>query len=101
MLVIAGQAVEGQVPRGVSYGSMSDLMREQLPSVVLEKSVVAEDILPRVDGQLKGMRVVACVLAAHPLWPLATPNPLTILFRLLEVSRSNLSCLLPAPTVWS
>ncbi|MCP9450265.1 MAG: GH3 auxin-responsive promoter family protein [Nitrospira sp.] len=98
VLVIAGQSVEGHMPGGTPYGSMSGLMNEKLPPVVLEKGVLPRGILHIGDVRLKYMRIAACALAAHSLSVLATPNPSTIL-RLLEIIRSDFSCLLEALTV--
>jgi len=95
VLVIAGQPIEGQLPGGSPYGSMSGLMNQGLPQVVLQKSVLPDGILCVADIRLKYLRMAACALAAGTLSVLATPNPSTIL-KLLEVICSEFPNLLEA-----
>ena len=98
VLVIAGQTVEGQLPGGAPYGSMSGLMNEALPQAIRRKSVLPEGILSVADVRLKYLRIEACAVAAEALSVLATPNPSTIL-KLLEVIRSEFPHLVEALTV--
>ena len=98
VLVIAGQPVEGQLPGGAPYGSMSGLMNQGLPHVVRQKSVLPEGILCVADVRLKYLRMAVCAVAAGTLSVLATPNPSTIL-KLLEVIRSEFSHLVEALVV--
>lgn len=98
VLVIAGQTVEGQLPGGTPYGSMSGLMNEALPQAIRRKSVLPEGILSVADVRLKYLRMAACAVAAEALSVLATPNPSTIL-KLLEVIRSEFSHLVEALAV--
>jgi GH3 auxin-responsive promoter len=98
VLVIAGQPIEGQLPGGSPYGSMSGLMNQGLPPVVLQKSVLPDGILRVADIRLKYLRMAACALAAGTLSVLATPNPSTIL-KLLEVICSEFPNLLEALVV--
>lgn len=98
VLVIAGQPVEGQLPGGAPYGSMSGLMNQGLPQVVRQKSVLPDGILRVADVRLKYLRMAACAVAAGTLSVLATPNPSTIL-KLLEVIRSEFPHLVEALAV--
>ncbi|MEQ1848551.1 MAG: GH3 auxin-responsive promoter family protein, partial [Nitrospira sp.] len=98
VLVIAGQTVEGYLPGGSPYGSMSGLMNEGLPQAIRQKSVLPDGILRVADVRAKYLRMAACAVAAGTLSVLATPNPSTIL-KLLEVIRSEFSHLVEALTV--
>lgn len=98
VLVIAGQTVEGDLPGGSPYGSMSGLMNEGLPQAIRQKSVLPDGILRVADVRCKYLRMAACAVAAGTLSVLATPNPSTIL-KLLEVIRSEFSHLVEALTV--
>lgn len=98
VLVIAGQTVEGYLPGGSPYGSMSGLMNEGLPQAIRQKSVLPDGILRVADIRVKYLRMAACAVAAGTLSVLATPNPSTIL-KLLEVIRSEFSHLVEALTV--
>jgi hypothetical protein len=98
VLVIAGQTVEGYLPGGSPYGSMSGLMNEGLPQAIRQKSVLPDGILRVADVRFKYLRMAACAVAAGTLSVLATPNPSTIL-KLLEVIRSEFSHLVEALTV--
>ncbi|MBK9305656.1 MAG: GH3 auxin-responsive promoter family protein [Nitrospira sp.] len=98
VLVIAGQTVEGHLPGGAPYGSMSGLMNEALPMVIRQKSVLPDGILRVADVRLKYLRMAACAVAAGTLSVLATPNPSTIL-KLLEVICSEFPHLVEALAV--
>lgn len=98
ILVIAGQPVEGQLPGGAPYGSMSGLMNQGLPQVVLQKSVLPDGLLRVADIRLKYLRMAACAVATGTLSVIATPNPSTIL-KLLEVIRSEFPYLIEALAV--
>ena len=98
VLVIAGQPVEGHLPGGAPYGSMSGLMHQGLPEVIREKNVVPDGILHVAAYQLKYLRMASCALAAGALSVLATPNPSTI-FKLLDVIRSEFPLLVEALAV--
>ncbi len=98
VLVIAGQAVEGKLPGGTPYGSMSGLMNEALPQAIRRKSALPEGVLTGADIRLKYLRMAACAVAAEALSVLATPNPSTIL-KLLEVIRSEFPHLVEALAV--
>jgi hypothetical protein len=98
VLVIAGQSVEGYLPGGTPYGSMSGLMNEGLPPAVRRKSVLPDGILAVSDYRLKYLRLAVCALSAGALSVLATPNPSTIM-KLLDVIRSEFALLVEALTV--
>lgn len=98
VLVIAGQSVEGYLPGGTPYGSMSGLMNEGLPPVIRQKHILPDGILRVADYRLKYLRMAACALAAGALSVLATPNPSTI-FKLMDVIRSECSLLVEALAV--
>lgn len=98
VLVIAGQPVEGRLPGGAPYGSMSGLMNEGLPQAIRGKSVLPEGILRVADYRLKYLRIAACALAGGTLSVLATPNPSTLL-KLLDVIRSEFPLLVEALAV--
>lgn len=98
VLVIAGQSIEGYLPGGTPYGSMSGLMNEGLPPVIRQKHILPDGILRVADYRLKYLRMAACALAAGALSVLATPNPSTI-FKLMDVIRSECSLLVEALAV--
>ncbi len=98
VLVIAGQPVEGWLPGGAPYGSMSGLMSEALPPVIRQKSILPDGMLCVADYRHKYLRLAACALAAETLSVLATPNPSTIM-KLLDVIRSEFQLVVEALTV--
>ncbi len=95
LLVLAGQAVEGHLPGGSPFGSMSGLMNECLPAAIRRQSVLADGVGTIADYRQKYLCIAACALADPSLSVLATPNPSTIL-KLVEVIRLEFDLLIEA-----
>ncbi len=88
MLVIAGQAHEGYLETGTSYGSMSGLLSAGLPQVLKQKLLLPESLNLIGDYQRKYFRMAAWALAEPALSVIATANPSTLL-KLLDMGRQH------------
>jgi hypothetical protein len=95
VLVLSGQQVEGRLPTGTAYGSMSGLLFEALPSGIKQKDVLTPRVRELKDVREKYWHVAACALAKPSLSVMAAPNPSTFL-KLMEVIRGNYLELLDA-----
>ena len=95
ILVITGQTIEGHLPGGTPFGSMSGLLFDCLPEVIRRKNVFPEGLLAISDYRQRYLYMAARALADPSLSVLATPNPSTIL-KLLELIRSEFAALLDA-----
>jgi hypothetical protein len=95
VLVITGQTVEGHLPGGTPFGSMSGLLFDCLPAAIRRKSVLSEGLPAILDYRQRYLYMAARALADPSLSVLATPNPSTIL-KLLELIRSEFVALLDA-----
>ncbi len=93
VLVITGQTVEGHLPGGTPFGSMSGLLGDCLPEGIRRKSVLSGTSLPAADYRRRYLTMACRALATPALSVLATPNPSMIL-RLLEVIREEFATLL-------
>ena len=95
VLVISGQTIEGYLPGGTPFGSMSGLLFDCLPTVIRKKSLFPDG--PPADGDYRQryFTIAARALADSSLSVIATPNPSTIL-KVLDVIRSEYSALLEA-----
>ena len=88
MLVIAGPEVEGYLPTGTSYGSMSGLLNAALPRVLQEKLSLPKELHEVGDYQRKYFYLAACALAEPRLSVVATANPSTFM-KLWEMGRQH------------
>ncbi len=95
VLVITGQTVEGHLPGGTPFGSMSGLLFDCLPATIRRKSVLSKGLPAISDYRQRYLYMATRALADPSLSVLATPNPSTIL-KLLELIRSEFASLLDA-----
>lgn len=95
VLVINGQTIEGHLPGGTPFGSMSGLMFDCLPAAIRRKSLLRDGAPTGEDYRQRYLSIAVRALADPFLSVLATPNPSTIL-KLLEVIRSEYATLLEA-----
>ncbi|MEK6804223.1 MAG: GH3 auxin-responsive promoter family protein [Nitrospirota bacterium] len=93
VLVINGQTIEGRLPGGTPFGSMSGLMFDCLPGAIRRKSLLRDGVPAGSDYRQRYRNMAVRALADPSLSVLATPNPSTIL-KLLAVIRSEYSTLL-------
>ncbi len=93
VLVISGHTIEGHLPGGTPFGSMSGLMFDCLPAAIRRKSLLRDGAPAGSDYRQRYFNIAVRALADPSLSVLATPNPSTIL-KLLEVIRSEYSTLL-------
>lgn len=94
-LVLSGQRVEGQLPTGSSYGSMSGLLFEALPRLIRKKDALSAQARGLTDVREKYRHIAACALAEPALSVIAAPNPSTLL-KLMELIREHYSEFLEA-----
>ena len=95
VLVISGQTIEGHLPDGTPFGSMSGLMFDCLPAAIRRKSLFRGGESTASDYRQRYLTIAVRALADPSLSVLATPNPSTIL-KVLEVIRTEYSLLLDA-----
>ena len=95
VLVIGGQTIEGHLPGGTLFGSMSGLMFDCLPAAIRRKSILRGGESTASDYRQRYFNIAVRALADPSLSVLATPNPSTIL-KLLEVIRGEYALLLEA-----
>lgn len=87
IMVLSGQSVEGRLPTGGTFGSMSGLLFEALPLAVRRRDVLPVAVRALTDVHAKYWHIAACALAEPLLSVIATPNPSTLL-KLLDVIRA-------------
>jgi hypothetical protein len=90
ILVLSGQSVEGRLPTGTPYGSMSGLLYESLPLPIKQRDVLSPRVRALTDVNTKYRQVAACMLAEPSLSVLASPNPSTLL-KLMDLIRQYYS----------
>ena len=95
VLVISGQTVEGHLPGGTPFGSISGLLYDCLPAAIRRKSLLTDGPPAGSDYRQRYLNIALRALADPSLSVLATPNPSTIL-KLLELIRSEFEALLDA-----
>lgn len=95
VLVLSGRTIEGHLPGGTPFGSMSGLMFDCLPAAIRRKSLLRDGAPTGEDYRQRYLNIAIRALADPSLFVLATPNPSTIL-KLLEVIRSEYALLLKA-----
>jgi len=88
VLVISGQTIEGHLPDGTPFRSMSGLMFDCLPAAIRRKSILRGGESAASDYRQRYFNIAVRALADPSLSVLATPNPSTIL-KLLEVIRGE------------
>jgi len=88
ILVLSGQSVEGYLPTGTPYGSMSGLLFEGLPPPIRRKDVLPPHVRAMTDVKAKYWHIAARALAEPTLSVMAAPNPTTVL-KLMEVIRGH------------
>ena len=93
VLVISGHTIEGYLPGGTPFGSMSGLMFDCLPGAIRRKSLLQGGGPAGSNYRQRYLNIAVRALADPTLSVLATPNPSTIL-KLLEVIRSDFPTLL-------
>ena len=93
--MISGQTIEGHLPDGTPFGSMSGLMFDCLPAAIRRKSILRGGESAASDYRQRYFNIAVRALADPALSVLATPNPSTIL-KLLEVIRGEYALLLEA-----
>ncbi len=95
VLVMSGQTIEGHLPGGTPFGSMSGLLFDCLPAAIRKKNLFPDGPPAGGDYRQRYVAIAARALADPSLSVLATPNPSTIL-KLLDVIRSDYPALLEA-----
>lgn len=93
VLVMSGATVEGHLPGGTPFGSMSGLLYDCLPAAIRKKSLFPDGPPTDADYRQRYLTIAARALADPSLSVLATPNPSTIL-KVLEVIRGEYESLL-------
>ncbi len=93
VLVMSGATVEGHLPGGTPFGSMSGLLYDCLPAAIRKKSLFPDGPPVGPDYRQRYLTVAATALAEPALSVLATANPSTIL-KVLEVIRSEYEAVL-------
>jgi len=84
ILAIVSPAIEGHLSNGTPYGSMSGLVYQNMPDVILSKYVLPTEIFDLTDYETKYRLIAAFALRENDISCLATANPSTLI-RISEV----------------
>jgi len=88
LLTLVSPRIEGWLPNGTPYGSMSGVVRHSLPDIILSKSLLPEEALQDLNYEDR-YRLVAAISACAPdISCLASANPSTLI-RLSEIINAN------------
>lgn len=88
LLSIVGPVVEHRLEGGVTVGSMSGVLYEQLPALLRRRAVLPPEVAAIPDYALRYRTILRLALAESDITLLASPNPSTFL-RLLELFESE------------
>jgi len=94
-LAFVSPAVEGVLPSGAPFGSMSGLIYRSMPRLVRRKYVLPTAVFECRDYEVKYMLIAAFAVAERGVSHLAAANPSTFL-KLAEVIRMHAPALLAA-----
>lgn len=92
-LAIVSPAVEGRLPSGRAYGSMSGYVYQTMPALVRRRAVVPASVLDIEDYDTRYQLILRLALGERDITYLGTANPSTYL-RLLFVLKANQSALI-------
>lgn len=84
ILAIVSPAIEGYLSEGTPYGSMSGLVYQSMPGIILSKYVLPPAIFEITDYETKYRLITAFALREEHITCLATANPSTLI-RISEV----------------
>jgi len=97
LLTLVSPMIEGRLPKGTPYGSMSGVVRHSLPSIILSKSLLPEEALEGLDYEDRYRLVAAIAVCAPDISCLASANPSTFI-RLSEIINANFDAILTLAT---
>lgn len=84
ILAIVSPAIEGNLSDGTPYGSMSGLVYQNMPDIILSKYVLPPAIFEITDYETKYRLIAAFALCEENITCLATANPSTLI-RISEI----------------
>jgi sterol desaturase/sphingolipid hydroxylase (fatty acid hydroxylase superfamily) len=93
ILAIVSPAVEGHLPTGTPYGSMSGHLYQSMPRLAQLKYAIPADVFALADYELKYLLILRLSLPLGDLSAMGTANPSTFL-KLLDTLRANRETLL-------
>ena len=79
ILAIVSPAIEGHLSDGTPYGSMSGLVYENMPEIILSKYVLPPELFKIGDYETKYRLIAAFALREDNISCLATANPSTLI----------------------
>lgn len=94
-LAFVSPAVEGLLPSGVPFGSMSGMLYRSMPALLRRKYAVPSAVFECRDHELKYYLIAAFAVAERSISYIAAANPSTFL-KLVEVIQSRAPSLLAA-----
>ncbi|WP_309370694.1 GH3 auxin-responsive promoter family protein [Nitrosomonas sp.] len=84
LLAVVSPAIEGYLPTGTPYGSMSGLIYRSMPQFVTASYVIPMQVLELDDYALKYHLIAVFALAEQNITMMATANPSTLL-KIVEI----------------
>jgi len=87
-LAIVSPAVEGRLPTGTPYGSMSGLIYQSMPRLLRRKYLVPHVVFECANHELKYLLIATFALAERNITFMAGANPSTFL-KIAEVIRTH------------
>ena len=79
ILAIVSPAIEGHLSDGTPYGSMSGLVYQNMPGIILSKYVLPPALFEVADYEAKYLLIAAFALREADITCLATANPSTLI----------------------
>ncbi len=93
ILAIVSPAIEGHLSNGTPYGSMSGLVYQNMPDIILSKYVLPPAIFEIADYETKYRLIAAFALRESDITCLATANPSTLI-RISEIIQRHSDALI-------
>lgn len=88
LLVFVGAAVEGRLPSGTPYGSISGYLYRGMPRLARRRYVLPSEVFDIEDAELKYLTVMRLALAEPRITAFGAANPSTFL-KLCDVLREH------------
>ncbi len=89
VLAIVSPAIEGYLNNGIPYGSMSGMVYQNMPKIVLAKYVLPPHIFNIENYETKYKLIAALAMYDSGISCIATANPSTII-KLIEIIQSDI-----------
>jgi len=97
LLTLVSPMIEGRLPNGAPYGSMSGVVRHSLPNIIRSTSLLPEEVLESLNYEDRYRLIAAISTCASDISCLASANPSTFI-RLSETINAHFDDILSLAT---